>query len=203
MTKEEMMMQMKGFMELQKELRAAGTEAEMSGGCPAMDEETKAEIAAALDDLSDLLYDGADLISHISALISGDIADEDDFEDEDSDDECPLVMTAVPGMPVQLMSLEDALCMFPGREAEQTFRCYDINDSLTLHFMTSAFETDDEIMIVTPVFIGRSDEDGVCEELTMKDFFAGAVFLTEHSRNFKTMSGRPCCGFALPKEKED
>ena len=205
MTKEEMMMQMKGFMELQKKLREAGPDTEMSGGCPALDEDTKAEIAEALDELSDLLYDGADLITRVSELLSGDAADEDAFEDEDEDldDECPVVMVAVPGMPVQLMSLEDALCMFPGREAEQTFRCYDINDCLTLHFMASAFETDDEIVIVTPVFIGRTDADGVCEELTMKDFFTGAVFLAEHSRNFKTMNGKPCCGFALPKEKED
>lgn len=211
MTKEEMMMQMKNLLGLQRKAREMEQLA-ASEACPALPAAAKAEIAEVLEELAEMFCDSAVLISHISDILIGkddpwDLDEDDEWDDEGEDYVAanPLVIFAVPGMPVQLMPEDEALSRFPGYDTEQGFLCYQIQENLVLHFMDHAWETDEDITITAPVFIARVSEDETeNEELTMKDFFAAVAFLSEHGITIENETGKTYEGYWLPAEaKED
>ena len=114
------------------------------------------------------------------------------------------VLFAVPGKPVQLMTEEDALSMFPGFDDEQTFYCVEIGDHLFLHYMEHTWESEEDITITAPVYIARvNDDETECEELTAMDFLAAMIFLNDHCVTITSEDGKTICGYWLPKEEKE
>lgn len=157
-----------------------------------------AKLGAFLDELADLFSDGAGMLSQLADCLQedSDLRDVDDIGLMDA-----TVLYAVPGVPVQLLTEEEALSRFPGFEEEQTFHCFAIQEHLYLYYMECAWESEDEITITAPVFVSRvSDDEAESVGLTARDFVAAIAFLNDHTTTLTDETGAAGCGFWLPKE---
>lgn len=160
--------------------------------------DSAARLGAFLDELADLFSDGAGMLSELADCLQED----SDLRDvEDIGHMNATVLYAVPGVPAQLMTVEEALSKFPGFEEEQTFHCFVIQEHLYLYYMEGAWESEDEITITAPVFVSRvSDDEAESVELTARDFVAAIAFLNDHTTTLADETGAAGCGFWLPKE---
>ena len=161
-------------------------------------EDLAAKLGAFLDELADLFSDGAGMLSQLADCLQEDseFRDVDDIGFMDA-----TVLYAVPGVPAQLMTEEDALSKFPGFEEEQTFHCFAIQEHLYLYYMECAWESEKEITITAPVFVSRvSDDETESVELTARDFVAANAFLNDHTIPLADETGTAGFGFWLPKE---
>ena len=157
-----------------------------------------ANLGAFLDELADLFGDGAGMLSQLADCLQedSDLRDVDDIGLMDA-----TVLYAVPGVPPQLMTEEEALSKFPGFEEEQTFHCFEIQEHLYLYYMECAWESEEEITITAPVFVSRvSDDETESVELNARDFVAAIAFLNDHTTKLADETGTAGCGFWLPKE---
>lgn len=156
------------------------------------------KLGAFLDELADLFGDGAGMLSQLADCLQED-SDPRDVDDIGLMD--ATVLYAVPGVPAQLMTEEEALSKFPGFEEEQTFHCFAIQEHLYLYYMECAWESEEEITITAPVFVSRvSDDEAESVELTARDFVAAIAFLNNHTIPLADETGAAGCGFWLPKE---
>ncbi len=157
-----------------------------------------AKLGAFLDELADLFSDGAGMLSQLADCLQED-SDLRDVEDIGLMN--ATVLYAVPGVPAQLMTVEEALSKFPGFEEEQTFHCFEIQEHLYLYYMECAWESEEEIAITAPVFVSRvSDDETKSVELTARDFVAAIAFLNDHTTTLADETGTGGFGFWLPKE---
>lgn len=157
-----------------------------------------AKLGAFLGDLADVFGDGADMLSELADCLQedSDLRDVKDIRLMDAS-----VLYAVPGVPAQLMTEEEALSKFPGFEEEQTFHCFAIQEHLYLYYMECAWESEEEITITAPVFVSRvSDDETESVELTARDFVAAIAFLNDHTTTLADETGTAGYGFWLPKE---
>ena len=157
-----------------------------------------AKLGAFLDELADLFGDGAGMLSQLAYCLQEDseLRDVEDIGYMDA-----TVLYAVPGVPAQLLTEEEALSNFPGFEEEQTFHCFEIQEHLYLYYMECAWEREEEITITAPVFVSRvSDDETESVELYARDFVAAIAFLNDHTTTLADETGTAGCGFWLPKE---
>lgn len=169
------------------------TSAENSSG-----EDLAAKLGAFLDELADLFSDGAGMLSQLADCLQeeSELWDADDIGLMDA-----TVLYAVPGVPAQLMTEEEALSKFPGFEEEQTFYCFAIQEHLYLYYMECAWESEEDITITAPVLVSRvSDDETESVELNARDFVAAIAFLNDHTIPLADETGTAGFGFWLPKE---
>lgn len=157
-----------------------------------------ARLGAFLDELADLFSDGVGMLSQLADCLQeeSELRDVEDIGLMDA-----TVLYAIPGVPAQLMTGEEALSKFPGFEEEQTFHCFEIQEQLYLYYMEGTWESEEEITIPAPVFISRvSDDEAESVELPARDFVAAIAFLNDHTIPLADETGTAGCGFWLPKE---
>jgi hypothetical protein len=122
-------------------------------------------------------------------------------EEDDEGHNCgieSLVLYAVPGKRPELMSAEDALNQY-GMD-EMDFDCFEIREGLLLHYMTPAFEDQEEITVVDPVYIARVDvKNNRLHEITAQDYAAAMDYLAGHMTLIVDANGRAVHGYVFPK----
>lgn len=157
-----------------------------------------ARLGAFLDELANLFSDGAGMLSQLADCLQEDshLRDVEDIGLMDA-----TVLYAVPGVPPQLMTEEEALSKFPGFEEEQTFHCFAIQEHLYLYYMECAWKSEEEVTITAPVFVSQvSDDEIESVELTARDFVAAIAFLNDHTISLADETDTAGFGFWLPKE---
>ena len=96
------------------------------------------------------------------------------------------------------MSAEDALDQYGMNE--MNFTCFEIREGLLLHYMTPAFENQEEITVVDPVFIARVDvKHNRLHEITTQDYAAAMDYLAGHMTLIVDANGRAIDGYVFPK----
>jgi hypothetical protein len=214
MTKENVMKQMQDFFKLRN--TAQKKDSVLSGADIAGSgiEDTVLELADVLDELAESFTDSSAEILDLTADLRKELRNLQDIgkvksayvnkkasvDDDDSHD-CGIFSTvifAVPGEAPKLMSAKDALDQY-GMD-EMDFDCFEIQEGLLLHFMTHAYEDEDEITVVDPVYIARVDvKNNRLHEITAQDYVAAMDFLAGHMTLIMDANGRTIHGYVLPK----
>lgn len=212
MTKDEVMKQMQDFFRLRKSAERKAPAVPESLGPDIKDEVL--ELADVFDELAETFTDAAAVILDFTADLRNerkgprdtgmgarlDQDEEDVTEDEEGHDAgiYSVVLYAVPGEAPRLMTAKEALDQYDMDEMD--FNCFEIREGLYLHYMTSAFEDDDdEITIVDPVYIAKVDmRNSRMHDITVKDYEAAMNFLAEHMSIMMDVNGRTFHGYVLP-----
>ena len=210
MTKDDVMKQMQGF--LRRRSMAEEKNPAVSGtASPESEiENTMLEIADVLDELAENFTDASDMILDLTEDLrkelkelhnSGKSMNVEQHEEDDGNHDCgieSLVLYAVPGKRPELMSAEDALDQYGMNE--MNFTCFEIREGLLLHYMTPAFENQEEITVVDPVFIARVDvKHNRLHEITTQDYATAMDYLAGHMTLIVDANGRAIHGYVFPK----
>ena len=205
MTKDDVMRQMQEF------FRRRSRAQEKDPALPESDiEDTVLELADVLDELAENFTDASAMILDLTADLRNDLKEPRNagkaviarqHEEDDEGHNCgieSLVLYAVPGKRPELMSTEDALDQY-GMD-EMDFTCFKIRDGLLLHYMTPAFEDQEEITVVDPVYIARVDaKNNRLHDITAQDYDAAMNFLSGHMTLIMDANGRTIHGYVIPK----
>lgn len=173
-------------------------------------EDTVLELADVLDELAENFTDASAMILDLTADLRNDLKEPRNagkaviarqHEEDDDSHNCgieSLVLYAVPGKRPELMSAEDALNQY-GMD-EMDFDCFEIREGLLLHYMTPAFEDQEEITVVDPVYIARVDvKNNRLHEITAQDYAAAMDYLAGHMTLIVDANGRAVHGYVFPK----
>jgi hypothetical protein len=173
-------------------------------------EDTVLELADVLDELAENFTDASAMILDLTADLRNDLKEPRNagkaviarqHEEDDEGHNCgieSLVLYAVPGKRPELMSAEDALNQY-GMD-EMDFDCFEIREGLLLHYMTPAFEDQEEITVVDPVYIARVDvKNNRLHEITAQDYAAAMDYLAGHMTLIVDANGRAVHGYVFPK----
>lgn len=205
MTKDDVMRQMQEF------FRRRSKAQEKDPAIPELDiEDTVLELADVLDELAENFTDASAMILDLTADLRNDLKEPRNagkaviarqHEEDDEGHNCgieSLVLYAVPGKRPELMSAEDALNQY-GMD-EMDFDCFEIREGLLLHYMTPAFEDQEEITVVDPVYIARVDvKNNKLHEITAQDYAAAMDYLAGHMTLIVDANGRAVHGYVFPK----
>jgi hypothetical protein len=205
MTKDDVMRQMQEFFRRRRRAQ------DKDPALPESDiENTVLELADVLDELAENFTDASAMILDLTADLRKDLKDPynagkavitGQHEEDDEGHDCgieSLVLYAVPGKRPELMSAEDALNQY-GMD-EMDFDCFEIRDGLLLHYMTPAFEDQEEITVVDPVYIARVDvKNNRLLEITAQDYAAAMDYLAGHMTLIVDANGRAVHGYVFPK----
>lgn len=173
-------------------------------------EDTVLELADVLDELAENFTDASAMILDLTADLRNDLKEPRNagkaviarrHEEDDEGHNCgieSLVLYAVPGKRPELMPAEDALNQY-GMD-EMDFDCFEIREGLLLHYMTPAFEDQEEITVVDPVYIARVDvKNNRLHEITAQDYAAAMDYLAGHMTLIVDANGRAVHGYVFPK----
>ena len=168
------------------------------------------EVADVLDELAESFTDASDMILDLTEDLrkelkelrnAGKSMNAEQHEEDDGNHDCgieSLVLYAVPGKCPELMSAEDALDQYGMNE--MNFTCFEIREGLLLHYMTPAFENQEEITVVDPVFIARVDvKHNRLHEITTQDYAAAMDYLAGHMTLIVDANGRAIHSYVFPK----
>lgn len=205
MTKDDVMKQMQEF------FRRRSRAQDRDPAIPESDiEDTVLELADVLDELAENFTDASAMILDLTADLRNDLKEPRNagkaviarqHEEDDEGHNCgieSLVLYAVPGKRPELMSAEDALNQY-GMD-EMDFDCFEIWEGLLLHYMTPAFEDQEEITVVDPVYIARVDvKNNRLHEITAQDYAAAMDYLAGHMTLIVDANGRTVHGYVFPK----
>ena len=205
MTKDDVMRQMQEF------FRRRSRAQDKDPALPESDiEDTVLELADVLDELAENFTDASAMILNLTADLrkdlkephhSGQAVTAKQHENDNEEHNCgveSLVLYAVPGKRPELMSAEDALNQY-GMD-EMDFDCFEIRDGLLLHYMTPAFEDQEEITVVDPVYIARVNvKNNRLHEITAQDYAAAMDYLAGHMTLIVDANGRDIHGYVFPK----
>jgi hypothetical protein len=205
MTKDDVMRQMQEF------FRRRSRAQEKDPALPESDiEDTVLELADVLDELAENFTDASAMILDLTADLRNDLKEPRNagkaviarqHEEDDEGHNCgieSLVLYAVPGKRPELMSAEDALNQY-GMD-EMDFDCFEIREGLLLHYMTPAFEDQEEITVVDPVYIARVNvKNNRLHEITAQDYAAAMDYLAGHMTLIVDANGRAVHGYVFPK----
>ncbi len=210
MTKEDVMKQMQEFlrrrsMAEEKNPAVSGTESPES-----KNENTMLEVADVLDELGESFTDASDMIMDLTEDLrkelkelrnAGKAMNAEQLEEDGDCHDCgieSLVLYAVPGRRLELMSAEEALDQYGMKE--MYFSCIEIREGLLLHYMTPAFEDQEEITVVDPVYIARVDvKNNRLRGITARDYAAAMNYLAGHMTLLVDANGRAIHGYVFPK----
>lgn len=205
MTKDDVMKQMQDFFRRRSRVQEKGPD------LPESDiGDTVLELADVLDELAENFTDASAMILDLAADLRTDLKEprnagkaviteqhKEDAEGHDCGIES-LVLYAVPGKRPELMSAEEALDQY-GMD-EMDFDCFEIREGLLLHYMTPAFEDQEEITVVDPVYIARVDvKNNRLHEITAQDYAAAMDYLAGHMTLIVDANGRTIHGYVFPK----
>lgn len=205
MTKDDVMRQMQEF------FRRRSKAQEKDPAIPESDiEDSMLELADVLDELAENFTDASAMILDLTADLRNDLKEPRNagkaviarrHEEDDEGHNCgieSLVLYAVPGKRPERMSAEDALNQY-GMD-EMDFDCFEIREGLLLHYMTPAFEDQEEITVVDPVYIARVDvKNNRLHEITAQDYAAAMDYLAGHMTLIVDANGRAVHGYVFPK----
>ena len=205
MTKDDVMRQMQEF------FRRRSRAQDKKPALPESDiEDTVLELADVLDEFAGNFTDASAMILDLTADLRNDLKEPRNagkaviarqHEEDDEGHNCgieSLVLYAVPGKRPELMSAEDALNQY-GMD-EMDFDCFEIREGLLLHYMTPAFEDQEEITVVDPVYIARVDvKNNRLHEITAQDYAAAMDYLAGHMTLIVDANGRAVHGYVFPK----
>lgn len=205
MTKDDVMRQMQEF------FRRRSRAQDKDPAIPESDiEDSMLELADVLDELAENFTDASAMILDLTADLRNDLKEPRNVgkaviarqhEEDDEGHNCgieSLVLYAVPGKRPELMSAEDALNQY-GMD-EMDFDCFEIREGLLLHYMTPAFEDQEEITVVDPVYIARVDvKNNRLHEITAQDYAAAMDYLAGHMTLIVDANGRAVHGYVFPK----
>lgn len=205
MTKDDVMRQMQEF------FRRRSKAQEKDPAIPESDiEDSMLELADVLDELAENFTDASAMILDLTADLRNDLREPRNagkaviarrHEEDDEGHNCgieSLVLYAVPGKRPELMSAEDALNQY-GMD-EMDFDCFEIREGLLLHYMTPAFEDQEEITVVDPVYIARVDvKNNRLYEISAQDYAAAMDYLAGHMTLIVDANGRAVHGYVFPK----
>ena len=212
MTKDEVMKQMQDFFRHRKSAEGKAAAVPESAG-PDI-EDSVLELADVFDEFAETLADAAAVILDLTADLRNEqkesldtdmaarlVQDEEDVTDDEEVHDAGIysvVLYAVPGEAPRLMTAKEALDQYDMDEMD--FNCFEIREGLYLHYMTSAFEDDDdEITVMDPVYIARVDmRNNRMHDITVKDYEAAMNFLAEHMSLMMDADGRMFHGYVLP-----
>lgn len=209
MTKEDVMKQMQGFLRLRS--REKRNSALSGSASPEPDiEDTVLELADVLNELAENFTDASAMILDLTADLgkglreprnAGKAVIAKQHEKDDGGHDCgieSLVLYAVPGKQPELMPAEDALDRY-GMD-DMDFDCLEIREGLLLHYMTPAFEDQEEITVVDPVYIARVDvKNNRLRGITAQDYAAAMNYLAGHMTLLVDANGRAIHSYVFPK----
>ena len=205
MTKDDVMKQMQEFFRLRSKAQ------EKDPALPESDiEDTVLELADVLDELAENFTDVSSRILDLTEDLRKDLNGPHNtgkaviakqHEEDDEGHDCgidSLVLYAVPGKQPELMPAEDALDQY-GMD-EMNFNCFEIREGLLLHYMNPAFEDQEEVTVVDPVYIASVDiKNNRLHELTAQDYAAAMDYLAGHMTLIVDANGRAIHGYVFPK----